>query len=203
MRPGVSKESERLILHFVSGTKVRTGDFASSEPEFRAEFWETNFGPPNSWVEFYDSVFSSKRGPLKNSPLRNSPPKIRFPKYNPEIGHHRVLQGAPPPGRHLYFTFPSTPDPLFKASKAPFLTSKVAIPSGAPRQAPLEGKKVHIAPLHCRAISVSSDSLRLRGALFRNSGGPLQGWRRRETLSLLRSSSRANSARTFLMEVRT
>ena len=41
---------------------------------------------PNSWVEFFDSVFSSKRGPLKNSPSRNSPPKIHLPKFNPEIG---------------------------------------------------------------------------------------------------------------------
>ena len=41
---------------------------------------------PNSWVEFIDSVFSSKRGPLKNSPSRNSPPKIHLPKFNPEIG---------------------------------------------------------------------------------------------------------------------
>ena len=41
---------------------------------------------PNSWVEFFDSVFSSKRGPLKNSPSRNSPPKIHLPKFDPEIG---------------------------------------------------------------------------------------------------------------------
>ena len=45
-------------------------------------------------------------------------------------------QGAPPRGRQLYFTFPSAPDPLLKASKAPFLTLIVATPSGAPRQAP-------------------------------------------------------------------
>ena len=45
---------------------------------------------------------------------------------------------APPRGRQLYFTFPIAPDPLFKASKAPFLTSRVAIPPGAPRQALLE-----------------------------------------------------------------
>ena len=51
---------------------------------------------------------------------------------------HRVLQGTPPRGRQLYFTFPSAPDPLFKASRAPFLTLRVATPSGAPRQAPLE-----------------------------------------------------------------
>ena len=41
---------------------------------------------PNSWVEFFDSVFSSKRGPLKNSRSRNSPPKIHLPKFNPEMG---------------------------------------------------------------------------------------------------------------------
>ena len=42
------------------------------------------------------------------------------------VGHssvyHRVLQGAPLRERQLYFTFPSAPDPLFKVSKAPFLT---------------------------------------------------------------------------------
>ena len=51
---------------------------------------------------------------------------------------HRVLEGAPPRGRQLYFTFPSAPDPLFRTLKAPFLTLRVATPSGAPRQAPLE-----------------------------------------------------------------
>ena len=44
---------------------------------------------------------------------------------------HRVLQGAPLRGRQLYFTFASASDPLFKASKAPFLTLRVASPSGA------------------------------------------------------------------------
>ena len=51
---------------------------------------------PSSWVEFLDSVFSSKRGPLKNSPSRNSPPKIHPSKFNPEIGqkiHIAPLQG--------------------------------------------------------------------------------------------------------------
>ena len=51
---------------------------------------------------------------------------------------HRALQGAPPTGRQLYFTFPSAPDLFFKASKAPFLTLRVATPSGAPCQAPLD-----------------------------------------------------------------
>ena len=54
------------------------------------------------------------------------------------LDFHRLLQGTPPRGRQLYFTFPSALDPLFKASEAPFLTLRVATPSGAPRQAPLE-----------------------------------------------------------------
>ena len=53
-----------------------------------------------------------------------------------------VLQGAPLRGRQLYLTFPGAPDPLFKASKAPFLTLRVATPSGAPRQAPLDKPKL-------------------------------------------------------------
>ena len=51
---------------------------------------------------------------------------------------HTVLQAAPPRGRQLHFTFPSAPDPLFKASRAPFLTLRVATSLGAPRQAPLD-----------------------------------------------------------------
>ena len=35
-------------------------------------------------------------------------------------------------------TFLSAADPLCEASKAPFLTLRVATPSGAPREAPLE-----------------------------------------------------------------
>ena len=41
---------------------------------------------PNSRVEFFEPVFSSKRGPQKNSPSSNSPFKIHLPKFNPEIG---------------------------------------------------------------------------------------------------------------------
>ena len=40
-----------------SETKVCTGDFAPPEPEFRAEFWETNFGPPNFGPEFSSQIF--------------------------------------------------------------------------------------------------------------------------------------------------
>ena len=39
------------------------------------------------------------------------------------------FRGRPRRGRQLYFTFPGAPDPLFKASKAPFLTLRVATPS--------------------------------------------------------------------------
>ena len=59
-----------------------------------------------------------------------------FPNYThtsvTEKNCHRVLEGAPPRGRQLYFTFPGAPDPLFKASKAPFLALRVATPSGHP-----------------------------------------------------------------------
>ena len=69
---------------FLSGANFCTGDFAPPEPEFSAEFWDTNFGCPNFGPEFlgriFEPVFSSKRGPQKNSPSRNSPPKIHLPK---------------------------------------------------------------------------------------------------------------------------
>ena len=43
-------------------------------------------------------------------------------KVQKKIGKvHRALQGGPPKGRQLYFTLPTAPDPLFKASKHPFL----------------------------------------------------------------------------------
>ena len=47
----------------------------------------------------------------------------------------KFFRVATPRGRQPYFTFRSAPDPLVKASKAPSLTSRVATPSGAPRQA--------------------------------------------------------------------
>ena len=43
---------------------------------------------------------------------------------------HRVLHEAPPRGRQLYFTFPSATDPLFNASKAPFLTLGIVTVGG-------------------------------------------------------------------------
>ena len=72
---------------FFSVTDICTGDFAPLEPEFRAEFWETNFGrpilDPNSWVEFFDSLFlfQQKRPPEKFTvekfTSQNSPSKIQ------------------------------------------------------------------------------------------------------------------------------
>ena len=44
------------------------------------------------------------------------------------LNFHRVLQGALPRGRQLYFTFPSATDLLFKTSKAHVLTLQVATP---------------------------------------------------------------------------
>ena len=75
---------------------------------------------------------------------------------------HRVLQEAPPKGRQLYFIFPSAPDPLFKASKAPFLTLRVATPSGAPRQAPLDVSRVA-----CRSLVYHRGQLCKTGKHFR------------------------------------
>ena len=60
---------------------------------------------------------------------QSKPKKVKFANLqerSPE--RHRILQGAPPTGRQLYFTFPSAPDPLFKASNAAFLTLRVATP---------------------------------------------------------------------------
>ena len=48
------------------------------------------------------------------------------------------FRGRPRGGATTSLHFPSAPDPLVEASKAPFLTLRVATPSGAPCQAPLE-----------------------------------------------------------------
>ena len=55
-------------------------------PNSGKQILDTRILDPNSWVKLFDSVFSSKRGPLKNSPVRNSRPKIHLLKFNPEIG---------------------------------------------------------------------------------------------------------------------
>ena len=62
-------------------------------------------------------------------------------KAKTEVRHfslklYKIIGGAPE-GPITLLRFPSAPDPLFKASKAPFLTRRVATPSGVPCQAPL------------------------------------------------------------------
>ena len=62
-----------------SGTNFRTGDFAPPEPEFRAEFWETNFGRPNFGPEFRGRIvwlcfFQQKRPP-------ENPQEIHLQKF--------------------------------------------------------------------------------------------------------------------------
>ena len=82
--------------------------------------------------------------------------------FGPE--DHRVLQGAPPRGRQVYFTFQSAPGPLFKASKAPFLTLRVATPSGHPRQAPLEKTPPRTPPVFGDTLGDTPGTLRARRA---------------------------------------
>ena len=67
---------------------------------------------------------------------------------------HRVLQGASPRGRPLYFTF-QVLQTLFKASTALILTLGVATPSGAPPQAPLEDYLSDTPPLRAMGCLVS------------------------------------------------
>ena len=74
------------VMYSFSVTKVCTGDFAPPEPEFRAEFWETNFGCPNFGPEFLGRIFSLCFFPAKEPPEKftlekftsqNSPSKIQ------------------------------------------------------------------------------------------------------------------------------
>ena len=67
--------------------------------------------------------------------------EVRYPPIpKVRVSLTEFFRAAPPRGRQLYFTCPGAPDPLFKASKAPCLTLRVATPSGAPRQAPHESQ---------------------------------------------------------------
>ena len=65
------------------------------------------------------------------------------------------FKGAPGRAATLLH-FPSAPDPLFKVSKAPFLASRDATPSGAPRRAPLDS-----ASSERKSYSLCGVSLRL------------------------------------------
>ena len=73
----------------LSETNSCTRDFAPPEPEFVADFWDTNFERPNFGPEFLGRIIfpvsSSKRDPQKISLSRNSRLKIHLPKFNPEI----------------------------------------------------------------------------------------------------------------------
>ena len=103
----------------------------------------------------------------------------------------------PPRGRQLYFAVQSAPDPLFKASKGPFLTLRVASPSAllhkgfgkllsqtlrtlhAPTSMTLTGAQVckHAAFL-CRSPSEGTtlrEALRERGSLRGLCGGLSEG----------------------------
>ena len=60
--------------------------------------------------------------------------------------------GAPPRGRQLYFTFPGAPDPFFKASKAPFLTLRVATPSPGSRGQPVKDCRRQSSNLDPKAV---------------------------------------------------
>ena len=86
----------------LSGTNFCTEDFAPLEPEFGAEFWETNFERPNFGPEFlgrsFDPVFPTRRGPQKIHPQEIHLPKSTF--QNSTQKSHRKIHIAPLQG-HL------------------------------------------------------------------------------------------------------
>ena len=59
----------------------------SLEPNYGKRILDTRVLDPTSWVNIFDPVSSSKRGPQKNSPSRNSPSKIHLPKSRPRKSH--------------------------------------------------------------------------------------------------------------------
>ena len=84
-----------------SGTNFCTGDFAPPEPDFRAEFWEkkkldARILDPNSWAEFFDSVFCPAKAPRKIHPREIHLPKFTFQNSTQKSGtkfHIAPLQG--------------------------------------------------------------------------------------------------------------
>ena len=68
-----------------SETKVCTGDFAPPEPEFRAEFWETNFGLPNFGPEFSSRIFW-----LCFSQPKRPPEKFTLEKFTSQNSHRKI-----------------------------------------------------------------------------------------------------------------
>ena len=86
-----------------------------------------------------------------HNPLRLKPPFVTPPFAAARKGFENAksiefFRRRPRGGRQLYLTSPRAPDPFFKASKAPFLTLRVATPSWAPRQAPLEKRDLKNDP---------------------------------------------------------
>ena len=125
----------------ISGTKVCTGDFAPSEPEFMPEFCETNFGRPNFGPEFFgrifDSVFPAKEAPWKIHPREIHLPKFTFQnstqKSDQKI-HIAHLQGrlankiAKRGFQSQKTHFPPSQTRVFRVKKYPILPE---LPSGA------------------------------------------------------------------------
>ena len=112
-------------------------------PDFSGDFPDL-LGDGPGFSRFVPFLFLNSpervRDTIWTSPEKSGkPPGLETPRFCfSQLLIHRVLQGAPPRGRQLYLTFPRALDPFCKASKAPFLTLRVATPSGAPRQAPLD-----------------------------------------------------------------
>ena len=73
------------VDHFLSETKVCTGDFAPPEPEFRAEFWETNFGRPNFGPEFSSRIFW-----LCFFQQKRPPEKFTLEKFTSRNSHRKI-----------------------------------------------------------------------------------------------------------------
>ena len=75
----------------ISGTNFCTGDFAPPEPEFRAEFWETNFGRPNFWPEFLGRIFWACFIQQKRPPEKFTLPKFTFQNSTKKSGQKFTL----------------------------------------------------------------------------------------------------------------
>ena len=111
--------------HFFSGSDFGRTDFSRIF---------VVFGPPDFLADSLAGFFlifagkSAQKNPPENP--RQNPPKFIQQKSPTHFcrgatrptfqqhTNHKFLQGAPLRGRQLYFTFPSAPDPLFKASKS-------------------------------------------------------------------------------------
>ena len=123
------------IIHWETKGWFRKRVVLANVPSFRLSFRGNMRTYPRSG---FRSGGTSERTLVPVFVPGEHPPKPPFwkPPFCQQIWN--FLRGSPE-GATTLLHFPSAPDPSLTASKAPFLTLRVATPSGAPHQALYDG----------------------------------------------------------------